>query len=80
MDISKYEIDLKKVMSLENKDKKIIMQLIDDMMRYCHESTFDIATDNTKEMANFLFKSLYNEGYVVSSRDKKISGIVSDDN
>jgi hypothetical protein len=74
IDIIKYELDLEKMLSLPIKKQCIVLELFNDMLRRVGGGG-DYEVIGTQVIA----KTLITGGYLVTTRDRKITSFLEDD-
>lgn len=76
-DLSKYEVNIKKIMELNDIDRVVILDMIHDMK----SNHVDYAHNHTKENAqirDMLFNTLVSNDYLTTMRERKLNDVLDD--
>lgn len=74
---SELELNLPKILKLSDSERDLVIKLFDDMMFACHngmEMTGGIAMHPIK--LSILYRTLYNQGYLINSRGAKLDELL----
>lgn len=73
------QLNLPRIMQLDSKQQDLIIKLFDDLMNACYLGGMNIGNLSIHpERVTVLYNTLYEQGWLVNSRDIKLSEVLTE--
>jgi len=77
-DLSKYEVNLKKVLELNADERAVILDMIADMRSNHLEFAHNRTMKENAQIRDMLFNTLYSNDYLTTVRERKLNDVLDD--